>query len=258
LACFRRVNADVVREIALAGSDGRFPPVLEPNAAGLTPIGIAMDEFQTVCCKVTRRLCCYVKSPYSPEQNRAFEVLATLVKILYYGPRQDEDGNLVMACVSLHRQGVRLDPAFIRRAIYEFPEEARMMNKDGCYPLHTEASIPIEKMSLLDSSIEGCCGGICHKRIGVLRALLDTYPEATRFRTNGGEFPLGLMIQNGRPWNQTFSLALSKFPAAMHWHSGMDDDRLLPLILDRVSKECGVDTMYSLIVSRPDIVGKRK
>lgn len=257
LACFRRTSAEVVRAIALASSDGRVSPVLEPNTSGLTPMGIAMDEFQAICCsRGAGGFCACTRATHTAGQKRAFDVLATLVKILFYGAGHDEGGSLVMACVSLHRRGVRLDPSFIRRAIQQYPEEVRMRDTDGCYPLHIEASIPVEKMSLLDSSgTKGCGGGKCHTRWGILRILLETFPEATRARTASGEFPLGLMIQNGRFWNQTFSLALRSFPPALHWHGGMDDDLLIPFIMERVSKECGLDTMYNIIVSRPDILG---
>jgi hypothetical protein len=193
-----------------------------------------------------------VLSEYRPEQKRTFQVLAILCKILYYGPRHDENASLLRSCVALHRQDVRLDPSFIRRAIHLFPEEARMLDEHGNYPLHIEASIPVEKMPLLDSS-SGCCSGTCHERMGILRMLLEMYPDATRSRNTSGEFPLGLMIQNGRLWGHTIALALRAFPPALHWYQGLDD-RLLASILEKASKECGADTLYALFNSRPDMV----
>ena len=147
-----------------------------------------MEEFRSVCRGAG--VCCVV-SEFRLEQTRAFQVLACLVKILYYGPSYPDESNnqsLIRACVSLHRQDVRLDPAFIRRAIHVFPEEARIMDEEGNFPLHIEASIPVEKMPLLDAASTGCCGGKCHKRMGVLRILLEIYPDATRFRNTSGEF----------------------------------------------------------------------
>lgn len=257
LACFRRAETAVVREIAEASCDGRPSALLEPNTAGQTPIGIAMEEFQGLCGKARNGFCC-VTSHYMTTQSRAFEVLATLVKLHYYGAKNKDDRqtSLVKACVCLHRQDVRLDPAFIRRAIHLHPEEARLADEEGNYPLHIEASIPVEKMSLLDSSSKGCCNGVCHSRLGVLGTLLNTYPEATRVRNAADEFPLGLMIQNGRQWDQTFSLALRNFPPALHWYKRMDD-KFAAVILTKVSKECGVDTLYDLINSRPDLVRRR-
>jgi ankyrin repeat protein len=257
LACFRRAGADVVYEVARAACDGRHKALLERNTAGQSPIGIAMEEFQTVC---SMSFCC-VTSTYNYTQIRAFEVLATLVKILYYGAAHHEEvsgpASLVKACVCLHRRDVRLDPAFISRAIHLHPEEVRMVDEDGNYPLHIEASIPVEKMSLLDGpTTQGCCSGTCHSRTGVLGTLLCAYPEATRVRNEADEFPLGLMIQNGRSWDQTFALALRNFPPALHWYKGMDD-KFISLILARVSKECGHDTLYELLNSRPDMVRKR-
>jgi hypothetical protein len=254
LACFRRADPEVVREVALASSNGRISPVLEPNTAGQTPIGIAMDEYRSVCRG--GRLCCVI-SEYPPEQRRVFLVLATLVKILYYGPsyQNHKQLSLVRACVALHRQDVRLDPAFIRRAIHLYPEEARVMDEEGNYPLHIEASIPIEKMSLLDASA-GCCGGTYHKRMGILRMLLEVYPGATEARNKYGQFPLGLMIQNGRVWGHEVALALRAFPPALHWHKGLDD-RILAHILEKASKECGTDTLFTLLSSRPDVFRRR-
>lgn len=255
LACFRRANPMVVREVALASSNGHLSPVLETNTAGQTPIGIAMEEFRSIC-RARARFCCVV-SEYRYEQQRVFHVLATLVKILYYGPsyQDHQQLSLVRACVALHRQGVRLDPAFIRRAIHVYPEEARVQDPEGNYPLHIEASVPIEKMSLLDGT-DGCCGGECHKRMGVLRKLLDVFPGATEARNRFGHFPLNLMIQNGRLWGHEVALALRAFPPALHWHKGLDD-RILSYILEKVSKECGVDTLFSLLNSRPDIFRRR-
>lgn len=250
LACFRRVDAEVVREVALASSE---PPLLTPNTAGQTPIGIAMEEFEAVC----KRNCnCCIKSDYRPEQQRAFDVLAALVKILHYGssPSDDRDrtGSLLRACVSLHRRDVRLDPAFIRRALHQNPEEARVVDDEGNYPLHIEASIPVEKMSLLNSTAEASCSGNCHKRLGILRMLYEIFPDACKARNNAGEFPLGLMIKARGKWDQTFALILRKFPQALHWSVGVNN-KVFPRILEKVGAECGVATLHQLITSRPDI-----
>jgi len=255
LACLRRADPEVVREVALASSTNCHSPILEPNTAGQTPIGVAMEEFRSLCRG--GRFCCVV-SDYRPEQQRVFQILSALVKILYYGPTYQEQKHLslVRACVSLHRQGVRLDPAFIRRAIHVYPEEVRVMDEEGNYPLHIEASIPIEKMFLLDGT-SGCCGGECHTRLGLLRVLLEVYPAATETRNAFGHFPLNLMIQNGRLWGHEVAVALRAFPPALHWHKGLDD-RVLSIILEKASKECGVDTLFSLLVSRPDIFRRRR
>ena len=250
LACFRRAGPEVVREVALSSSNGSLSPVLELNSAGQTPIGIAMEEFQSVCrCGGF----CSVVSEYRREQTRAFEVLATLVKIMFYGPSYQDPTqlNLVRACVSLHRLNVRLDPAFIRRAIHLFPDEVRHCDEECNYPLHIEASIPIEKMSLLDASAP-CSGGKAHKRSGILRMLLDIYPAAAESQNSAGQFPLGLMIQNGRVWGETVALALRAFPQALHWYKGLDE-RVLADILEKAGKECGPDTLFSLMSSSPDV-----
>lgn len=251
LACFRRVDPEVVREVALASNE---PPLLTPNTAGQTPIGIAVEELQAVC--KTSRACC-VKSDYKPEQKRAFEVLATLVKILHYSSSGGEDdhdrtGSLVRACLSLHRRNVRLDPAFIRRALYLYPEEAKLLDNEGSFPLHIEASIPVEKMGLLSAALEGCCSGTCHRRTGLLRMLMEIYPDACKTRNASGEFPIGLMIQNGRQWDQAFALALRTFPQALHWSLGVND-KVLPHVLDKVSRECGAATLFELVSSKPDM-----
>jgi hypothetical protein len=252
LACCRRVDAELVREIALSSSETML---LTPNNAGQTPIGIAMEEFENVC---KRGCSCCVKADYQHEQQRAFDVLATLVKILHYGSSQNDDrdksGSLVRACISLHRRDVRLDPAFIRRALYLYPEEARILDSDGNYPLHIEASIPVEKMSLLDSTAEASCSGNCHKRLGILRMLFDIFPDACKARNNAGEFPLGLLMAARGKWDQTFALILRKFPQALH--DSVADSKLFPSILEKVSRDCGVATLHQLITSRPDIVLK--
>lgn len=255
LACHRRVEAEVVREVALSSSE---PPLLTRNKAGQTPIGIAMEEF----CACKRGRSCCVKEAYRPEQQRAFDVLATLVKILHYGSSQDDDsdrtGSLLRACVSLHRRGVRLDPTFIRRALYLYPGEARIVDADGNYPLHIEASIPVEKMSLLNSSEEASCScsGSCHQRQGLLRMLFDVYPDACKKRNHAGEFPLSLMIKARGKWDQTFALVLRTFPQALHYSVGVNNKVYLPLMLEKVSRECGVATLHQLITNWPDVATK--
>ena len=250
LACFRRVDPEVVREVALSSS------LLTPNTAGQTPISIAMEEFEAVCRRTS--CCCSVKSEFHSGQKRAFDVLATLVRILHYGSSHDDrdrSGSLVRACVSLHRRDVRLDPAFIRRALHLYPEESRIMDDDRNYPLHIEASIPIEKMSLLDASSARRCSGNCHKRMNILRLLFEIYPDACKVQNEAGEFPLNLMVQNGRPWDQTFALVLKTFPQALHWSmNGGVNNKITPRVLAKVSRECGVGTLYALISSKPDIV----
>ena len=255
LATTRRVSPEVVREIAISSSESLL---LTPNTAGQTPMDIAMEEFDSVC-KSHCANC--AKSTYLPSQQRAFDVLATLVKILHYGcsPFDDRDrvGSLVPACMSLHRRDVRLSPAFILRALHLYPEEARLRDELGNYPLHIEASIPVEKMSLLSASGDGFCEGGCHKRLNILRVLFDLYPAACRVRNTFGEFPLGLMIQNGRAWDQTFALVLRSFPQALHWAMGVNN-KINPLILSKVSRECGTATLYMLINSCPDIATRMK
>ena len=260
LACLRRAHVDVVRLIAESCSNRRISPVLEPNSAGQSPIVIAMEAFQSACRG--RAGCCVALNPLRVEQVHVFEVLAVLVKLLFYGSTHQEDSceptNLVRACVSLHRQDVRLDPAFIRRAIQLHPEEVRMKDDEGNYPLHIEASIPVEKMSLLDSTIKGCCDGNCHTRIGILEILLEAYPQALQEQNSYAQFPLGLMVQNGRTWSHAFALAIRNFPPALHWYHQGIDDRLMPQILAKVSKECGSDSLFQLILSRPSVVRRRQ
>jgi ankyrin repeat protein len=258
LAIFRRASPEIVREVAMSASGSQASPTLEPNLSGQTPIGIAIEEFNSVC-RSNSPGTCYVSCDYSPEQMRVFQVLATLVKILHYGPArcQNEDLNdlsLLHACVSLHRKGARLDPTFIRRAIHMYPGEVKMADEYGNYPLTIEAGIPVEKMVLLNGCQDGgCCSGQCNRRDGVLRILLEIYPDACKASNDDGHFPLGLMIQNGREWGHPIAMALQAFPPALHLYKGLDG-RILPLLFEKASKECGTEVIYSLLSSRPDLL----
>jgi hypothetical protein len=234
--------------------------LLLPNLGGQTPIGIALEEFRnSLRC---RRKCC-VTGIYTTEQNWAFEVLATLVKILYYGPvrcqRSDaEKLSLLHASLALHRRGVRLDPVFIRRVIHLHPGEAFVADEEGNFGCHIEAGIPVEKMPILNGKIKcsgGDCDSTCQHRSGVLSMLLEIYPGATKRRNEHGQFPLGLMINNGRKWNESNALAvaLRAYPPALHWHKELDA-RALPLVLGRISRDCSADTLFSLIRSRPELL----
>lgn len=110
----------------------------------------------------------------------------------------------------------------------------------------SESSIPVEKMSLLDAPDGGCCGGACHKRINILRTLLDIYPQAVRQANNDGDFPLTLQIQCGRPWDRTLSLALQAFPEALHSVDTIDPV-LMPLVYEKMMTECGTATVYNYL-----------
>jgi hypothetical protein len=256
LSILRRANFEVVRLIAEASSERRASPLLEQNASGQTPIGIAMEAFQAAC--QGRGGCCVEATPRQVGQDGVFNILAMLVKLLYYGScASDGELNLVRACVCLHRQDVRLDPAFIRRAIARFPEEVQAVDADGNYPLHIEASIPVEKMILLNSSVIGCCGGKCHSRSGILEIILESHPAALCMRNSTDEFPLGLMIRNGRSWSKAFALALRTFPPALQWYHGGINHGLYAWILARVSKHCGPDTLFQMLKAQPTIVARR-
>jgi hypothetical protein len=261
LACLRRVRHEVVREVALASStgletalascNGRISPILIKNSAGQTPIGICMEEYQRLC----QGSACCTRSALTFGQMRCFSTLASLAKMLHYGPsRHDNRGqSLVGACVALHRKGARIDPAFIQRALHKFPEEARSLDEHRNTPLHIEASIPIEKMALLDANVPGCCEGNCHKRMGVLRKLLEIYPGAAAQRNEYGDLPLSLMIQNGRPWDSSFALVIRTYPQALHWVPNVES-KLLPHILSRVANHCGSETLYTVIRTRPEFL----
>jgi hypothetical protein len=275
LACLRRVRPDIVRAVAFAGSvglekalahcNGRISPILDKNTAGQTPIGIVMEEYQRIC---QGSVCCSHAadvSPWSFEQTRCFDTVACLVKMLHYGPTEDHNQgqSLVGACVALHRKGALVDPAFIHRALTLYPEEARFRDDDGNTPLHVEASIPVEKMSLLDSptatQCDRCCVQVSSRltgRMGVLRKLLEVYPEAACLRNVMGDFPLNLMAQNGRPWDRTFALVIRTYPEALQWIRNVDTT-LHPRIFELLSNECGTDTVFSLIRSRPEFALRR-
>ena len=238
LACFRRLHPDVIHEIALATCKGvdissqthgsSVSPLLTENTARQTPIAIAMEEFE----KSLGGRPCY-RTKLNGSQERAFKVLVVLAKMVHYGPKMNSGYQSVLeACVSLHRRNIRLCPSFIRRAISLAPEEARRPDRNGNYPFHIEASIPVEKMTLLSGQPCRCCSENCHERNGVLGALLDIFPEATKHRSASGDFPLGLMVQNGRQWDRTFSLVLSLHPQAVHWIRGIAPS-LYPHILAR-------------------------
>lgn len=266
LACLRGANVDVVCLISESSNDRRAALLLERNGAGQTPIGIAMEAFQAACqgsfaCCGQSNLLRVGEAHQRVGEANVFEVLKMFVNLLFYGVSREKDSsvrpNLVRACVSLHRRDIRLHPAFIRRAIQLHQEDVRTIDEEGNYPLHIESSIPIEKMSLLDSSIKGCRSGSCHTRIGILEMLLQAYPEALSVRNAADEFPLGLMIQNGRPWNHAFALALRTFPAALHWYNRGINDRVLPDVLAKVSSDCGTDSLFQLLIARPSIVRRR-
>mmetsp|Transcript_6342 Transcript_6342/g.16020 ORF Transcript_6342/g.16020 Transcript_6342/m.16020 type:complete len:1440 (+) Transcript_6342:308-4627(+) len=257
LAIFRRASFHIVREVAMSASSNLASPMLEPNLAGQTPIGIAIEEFNTVCRPGSFGTCC-VSFDYNREQNRVFQVLATLVKILYYGParcqNQDlKDLSLLHACISLHRRGVRLHPTFIKRSIHMYPGEVKQCDDDGNYPLTIEAGIPVEKMTLLDGPQGGCCLGQCNRRDGILRILLEIHPDACRICNKDGYFALSLMIVNGRKWGQTIARALRAFPPALHMHEGLNG-KILPFLFEKASMECGIDVVFSLLSSRPDLL----
>lgn len=273
VACLRKVHPEVVREVALASSSvkasdvarsrGRLSPLVAQNTAGQAPIGIAMEEFERLC--LWNSSSCCVKAEYSPDQQRAFDILASLVCILHDAatlpsiPLHDDDTNenttppsLLAACLSLHRIDIRLHPAFIRRVLHVQPESARrLVDQHGNYPLHLEASIPIEKMGLLDgpstTPSTGCCGGSCHRRLGVLRRLWELHPTAAARANDSDDFPLTLMVQNGRPWDDAFALIVQGNPTALHSLRSFDARALQPRLLRRLYDRIGPNAVLGYL-----------
>jgi hypothetical protein len=145
---------------------------------------------------------------------------------------------------------VHLDPAFIRRAILLHPEEALEPGNDGNYPLHVEASIPIEKMMLLETERKGCCSGACQKRMSLIETLFDIYPEAACQKNDHGEYPLHLMIRSGHPCNETFVRIVKEFPQAVSTVEDLDPS-MLPLVLQNMDKQCGTKTVYRILRDMP-------
>lgn len=263
LACFRKVHPDIVCELAASTSCGNASLLLLPNVGGETPIGIALEQFHVEMQSTSR---CYLLHTLTWSQQRAFEVLSCLVKILHYGPiKCQNEGmdhlNLLHASLALHRRGIFLDPVFIRRAIHLNPNEAFVADEHGDFALHIEASIPVEKMPILDGKLQcglqSCCGESCKKRSEVLSLLLKVNPGAAKQRNGSGHFPLGLMINSGRKWSDSnvISAALKVYPAALHWYKELDG-RTLPLALERIGRDCGVETVFPFLRSRPSILEK--
>jgi hypothetical protein len=97
LACLRNVQADVVREIAQATwqraeyGSLRSSPLLFCNRAGQTPRSIALEEYRRASAHVLTE-CYRTGVTTSPGDTLpAFDVLATFVKLLHYGPGSESD-----------------------------------------------------------------------------------------------------------------------------------------------------------------------
>jgi len=275
LACLRKMCPEVLREVAhascataaeksLAGGKNAFlSPLLEPNRAGQTPLSIVMEEYTNAFRSLPPDQCC-VRAPMNTEQRRSFHALAALVKILHYGPKNDSNGggndeSLLRACLLLHRKGARLAPAFIRRVLHLCPEDAKIVDDDGNYPLHLEASIPREKMLLLDVPPPGaitpafCCEGACHKRIGVLQLLMELNPDAAKHRNAAGDFPVSLMVRSGRPFDVTFAEVVRANPGALHRIDNLSAG-LVPHLLGQVEHGCGIGALFALVRARPAVL----
>ena len=275
LACLRKMCPDVLREVAQAScataaekslAGGKNPclfPLLEPNRAGQTPLSIAMEEYMNAFRSLPQDQCC-VRAPMNTEQRRSFDVLAALVKILHYGPKNGSsdggnDESLFRACLLVHRKGARLAPAFIRRVLYLYPEEAKIVDDDGNYPLQLEASIPREKMLPLDVpppeaiTPAYCCEGACHKRIGVLQLLMELNPDAAKHRNTAGDFPVSLMVRSGRPFDVTFAEVVRANPEALHRIDNLST-RLVPNVLGQVEHGCGMGALFALVRARPAVL----
>jgi hypothetical protein len=271
LACLRNLQPEMVLEIAEAScietasdsaehSGALVSPLLAPNLADQSPIGLEMENFQRIIVGQVNPLHCALKNIWGDNEESAFKILSALTKILYYGPNvsSGEPKSLVRALLLLHRKGVRMDPAFIRRALFLYPEEAKLADMNGDYSLHLEASIPVEKMCVLDAHMEGslqkgCCSGECHKRMGVLQLLMDIFPDAARYPNNAGQYPLNLVVSNGRPWDRTSAHILRSYPEALHFDNNLNG-KTLPRSLARIADGCGASSIYSFIRSRPEVL----
>lgn len=243
LACLR--NVAFIGEIAKLTCEratqhgSHISPLLVCNGAGETPISICMSDLKAVHGHYL-----------SLSREIDYSQLAVLIKILYYGTEGFEKGGLVVACLALHRQGARLDPSFIRKVLIDHPEELRIPDNEGNYPLHLEASIPIEKMTLLDG---GTCEGQCTSRASILKTILEIFPEAAKYTNKHGDSVLSLIIKNGRPWDPTFAFIVRANPAALH---SIESHELMPRVISRIGNDCGVDTLYTFLRARPNILVK--
>jgi len=107
-------------------------------------------------------------------------------------------------------------------------------DEHGNYPLHYEASIPVEKMPLLDGSNVCCYGVNYNERMGVLRMLLDISPEVTRHRNMDGDFPL---LYHDAEWSTMghyfcFCSSVLQYPQALQWAKDIPSN-LVPRILEK-------------------------
>lgn len=245
LACHRNVSflgelAKITCEKATQHGS-HISPLLIRNQASQTPISIAISELKA-------------RSGQCFSQVQEYSEVATLIKILYYGTESFEQRGLIEACLALHRRGEVLHPSFIRKVIMDNPAEIRVADKDGNFPLHVEASIPIEKMILLDSSgMCSCMDADCGCRKSILKTILDIYPDAAKHTNKNGNTVLDLMMKNGRKWDTTFAFIVRANPAALH---AIDNHELMPLVIARIGNGCGPTTLYSFLRARPNLIMK--
>lgn len=235
LACCRGMNVDIIRHMIEV--HGCHTILLVPDASGQTPVSIVLDMFH-------RQLDC---ENFAASSNSTFQSLLYFVQVLHHRTiRLPEYTNVVHACVALHRRNIRLHPAFIRQVIQSHPLDVQQPNADGHYPIHVEASIPIEKITgLLNAPAKRCpVHRACHERSSVLRLLLDTYPDAAKKSTPSG-FLLPLLLENGRPWDSLTAMIAQLHPAAI------DGCLPTPYLLDRVRRDCGPTTLFQLLRSQP-------
>jgi hypothetical protein len=112
-------------------------------------------------------------------------------------------------------------------------------------------------MTLLDGEPvavgHGFCSQNCHRRVGVLQEILRIHPQGAGERNDTNLFPLALMIQNGRSWDSTMALTIRSFPEAFVWVKNLPKG-LIPGFLEKVGRECGPTTVFSLIQARPDLL----
>ena len=253
LACLRRMDVDVVRQIIVAG--GLPTLLLAHNRSGQTPISIVLEYYQ----QNLRKNCDDAPSFSEENDEISYQLLVLFARILYHGNVSPPDGdNALQACIALHRRNVRLHPAFLCQVIQRNPAEVHQCDENGYYPIHIEASIPIEKMSLLnghctshsaeeDQESSTTTTDRCrYDRAGILRRLLDLYPKACEADTPDG-FLLPMLLENGRSWDATTAMVAQLHPPAVARVRDMAPQHLLRL----VGRDCGNNTMFQVLRSRP-------
>ena len=94
----------------------------------------------------------------------------------------------------------------------------------------------------------------------VLGMIIDAFPTNLSTFNDAGELPFDVMIRSDRSWASGIAVVVKEYPQALTaWLERQKSaEHLLPALLKKVSKHCGIATTFHLLRNMPKFAAYHK